>query len=96
MSLYGYDYNTTTELVDLSIFISDITNLRRFKNLKVLHLDDRLISDISPLQYLTNLEILWLDRNIINDIRPLQNLTNLTNLKELCLGCNNISDITFL
>ena len=106
-TLYLYDESLTdgdlkelykmTELTDLNIGFTKITNLNALSGLKKL---DRLIvesnsqlSDISGLSELTNLTSLNLRDNHINDISALSGLENLVALN---LSGNHISDVSAL
>ena len=75
-SLEGLQY--ATNLVDLSLWdndISDLTPISGLENLSYLDLDDNNIEDLTPLANLKNLMTLYLDNNAIEDITPLQELT---------------------
>ena len=99
-------YSTESEelnLSELGLSDSDITPLEYMKNLTTLWLSWNNISDISVLKGLTDLTTLvmtgiGLGDNINADTPPLDIivLENLTNLKELYLEYNKISDISAL
>ncbi|OUR94817.1 hypothetical protein A9Q84_17050 [Halobacteriovorax marinus] len=61
-------------------FLTDISVLREFTNLKELYLRGHSVKNISPLSNLTKLKHLSLSNNLISDISP---LTNLKKLKML-------------
>jgi len=73
--------------------ITDISFIKRLKNIREFGCDFNQISDISVLSGLTNLESLSLIGNQISDISSLSGLTNLT---KLYLGDNQINDISSL
>ena len=73
--------------------IRSLEDLRHFKSLRVLEINNNPISDISVLSGLTNLKQLYLSGNQISDI---SGLSGLTNLEALSLGFNQISDISAL
>ncbi len=72
-------------------YVTDITGLSAFSNLKELTIYTSKITDISPLGSFTSLTHLTVLNSPITDITPLANLTNLTDLE---LGCYQISDIS--
>lgn len=98
------EYNTITEQ-DLEMFIildlhatsgwdiSNISDLRFFKNLQYLNLNENEVSDLSPISNLTNLKYLFLYNNNISDISP---LSSLVNLEYLMLCENQIGNINAL
>ena len=92
-ALEDEDYDSVKELSLYGEKITDITLLKRCKNLRTLHLSENSISDISALKGLKNLTSLLLDNNQISDISMLKGLTNLT---VLYLHGNQISDISAL
>ena len=71
--------------------LTDISDVAKLKNLKVLYLRHNNIHDISAVRDLKGLEDLSLRDNIISDLTPLSGLTKLT---ELGLSDNYISDLT--
>lgn len=73
--------------------IRSLEDLRYFKSLCSLIIDNNQISDISGLSGLMNLENLYLSYNQISDISA---LSRLTNLRSLWLQYNQISDISVL
>ncbi|MCR9062890.1 MAG: TIR domain-containing protein [Cytophagales bacterium] len=74
-------------------YISDISFLRRFKNLNVLNLSENSISNISTLRELNSLEHLDLSSNKIGEITELGELQK---LKSLIIGGKNLEDISII
>jgi internalin A len=72
--------------------ITEIAAISSLMGLGRLELDDNLISDTSPLSNLPNIDCLTLRRCGLSQV----NFTGLTNLTELDIGENHISDFTFL
>jgi len=93
LDLTEKDYGSVTKLNLTGKMISDITLLKRCKNLYELILSGTKVSDISAIAGLTNLTNLTLFNNQISDISPLVQLINLTSLS---LSRNQISDISSL
>ena len=92
---------TSLKELELSgtLTITDISPLKGLTNLVSLDLTQSRISDLSPLTHLTSLTRLSLfgtliDDNDLTSLVPL--LAGLTQLKELYLGWNQISDVTLL
>ena len=82
---------TALEVLGLSEnFISDLTPLADFGNLRRLDLRFNTIRDLSPLAGLTKLRVLDLGYNEIGDITPLKGLIH---LQELNLSHNQIVDL---
>jgi Leucine-rich repeat (LRR) protein len=82
---------------DLSLFRTwayDITELKRFPNLRVLNLRGLILQDFSPLRFLDGLQelILW-DSNI-RDISPLRGLTKLKYLDFAGTFINDLSPLS--
>ena len=70
-----------TELIFYNNYLTDISGIKVFKNLKELNIEYNKITDISVLRDLKNLEILYLEgNNKITDISVIKDLTELTNL----------------
>jgi len=60
--------------------LTDISEIKLFKNLEILFLHNNKIKDISIIQYLNKLELLDIGYNNIFNISVLKDLTNLQNL----------------
>ena len=73
--------------------LTDISDLKIFKNLQYLYLYNNKIKDISMIKYLNNLKWLSLDSNEISDISVLKSLNNLENLY---IGNTEIKDISVI
>lgn len=71
-------------------YLSDLSPLAEFIQLKTLVLYNNHIEDLSPLASLTNLETLRLEINRIQDISPLKHLDHLESLQ---IDDNQISDL---
>lgn len=71
--------------------ISDISDIAKLKNLKVLNLCVENISDISPLYTLENLEIL---RITCNPITSIEGIGQLSKLNSLYIGSSDITDLS--
>lgn len=85
-----------TNLTELNLENTKITNisfLKNLKNLKKLNISGNNISDLSPLENLTNLEYLYINNNDVKDISA---LSKLKNLKELFLSGNKIKSVSEL
>ena len=85
------------KVIELNLYdnrLTDISEIKRFKNLKRLYLDyNGNLEDISALQNLNNLKYLSLCYNKITDISALQNLNNLNTLD---IRYNKITNILAL
>ncbi len=71
----------------------DLTSLNNLTKLRDLYLREKQLDDLSFLDYMPDLEILDLSGNSITNVPA---LSNLTQLKELDLSYNNISQIVIL
>ena len=58
-------------------YLTDISNIKLFKNLEYLNIEYNKITDISVLRDLKNLEILYIDNNKIKNISVIKYLTEL-------------------
>ena len=58
--------------------VTDISELSKFKELKILHLSATRSATSQPCHHFTNLEFLDLEGNKISDIGALKRLTRLT------------------
>nr|WP_294490141.1 leucine-rich repeat domain-containing protein [uncultured Anaerosporobacter sp.] len=84
------------EIVELDLKGSDITDLddiEKLSNLRILDLSYTKIKDLEPLKNLKKLENLGLGENKINSLTPIQNIIS---LKKLNLENTNISNIESL
>ena len=94
VTIGGEKYSVTQRELYLngcSLTDSDITEISKMTELRVLDLGNNKLGDLSPLSGLTNLEKLSLYGNYISDITPLAGLDSLC---ELNLGENYIRDIS--
>ena len=66
-----------TELIFYNNYLTDISGIKVFKNLKELNIEYNKITDISVLRDLKNLEILYIDNNKIKNISVIKYLTEL-------------------
>ena len=73
--------------------ITDLSDLKKLKNLRSISIDYQMIMDVSPLAGLSKLESVDLRHNPVEDISPLSGMPSLTNL---CLFGTNVSDLTSL
>lgn len=73
--------------------IKDLSFLRAFNNLEVLHIGNNDIKDISPLSYLTKIRELDLETNKITDLNPLRSNIH---LEKLWIAANRIEDLSQL
>lgn len=71
--------------------VKDISNLRHFKNLRLLDLGRTDVVDLTPVANLSNLEYLMLSHVKVSDLEPLNNLTN---LKGLMINDTDVTDLT--
>lgn len=85
-----YDIAQTTELTLNNLNLSDLSEVGKLVNLRVLYLNENNIHDISPLANLTLMEHLEIKNNNISDISA---LANMRNLKELHAGYNKIESL---
>ncbi len=92
----GYTIDDNKNIIGLSLYgsqITDISALKELKNLTSLYLSGNQIVDISVLKELKNLTLLDLSDSQIADISDLKELKNLT---QLDLSDNQIADISDL
>ena len=85
------DYDSITSLHLGGMGLSDISALKKCRNLTSLNLQMNDISDVSPLAEMTKLTLLDLSNNKIVDISPLKNLVD---LRTLIIYFNHIEDIS--
>ena len=71
--------------------ISNLEDIKYFKNLTILELNFNAINDLSPLENLTNFKLIDLSNNFIENISPLENMLY---LEDLNISVNNINDIS--
>ena len=84
------------KVIELNLYdnrLTDISEIKRFKNLKRLFLDYNDITDISGVKSLIKLRELYLHSNKLKDISALQYLNN---LNVLDIRYNKITDISAL
>ena len=81
------------ELSDRELTNAQIANLRHFKNLKHLNIDNNYITDLSCLKNLNKIESLHFSNNNVSDLSFLRNMKN---LKKISAENNSISDISVL
>ena len=72
--------NLNVLMINNNTDISDLSPLRRLKNLKQLYMEDLSVSDLSPLSGLTNLIQINLTGCLVSDLSPLSRLINLESL----------------
>ncbi len=85
-----------SEVLDLSereLTNNQIANLKHFKNLKSLTLDDNYLTDLSDLKKLTGLKELYFSNNNVSDISFLEDING---LEKLTAVNNSIEDISVL
>lgn len=81
------------EITDQELTNSQIANLRHFKNLKYLNLENNYITDLSCLSGLENLESIHFNNNNVSDLSFVKNMHH---LKKISAENNSISDISVL
>ncbi len=81
------------DLSDRELTNNQIANLKHFKNLKTLKLNDNFITDLSALSGLVGLKELYFSNNAVNDLAFLENING---LEKLTAVNNNIKDISVL
>lgn len=81
------------ELSDRELTNAQIANLRHFKNLKHLNIDNNYITDLSCLKNLNKIESLHFSNNNVSDLSFVRNMKN---LKKISAENNSISDISVL
>lgn len=81
------------EITDQELTNSQIANLRHFKNLKYLNLENNYITDLSCLAGLENLESIHFNNNNVSDLSFVKNMHH---LKKISGENNSISDISVL
>jgi Leucine-rich repeat (LRR) protein len=85
------DIETLEELILANNNIENISQIKRFPNVKILDISDNEITDLSSIEKLSKLYLLRAGNNQIADITK---LTNLNNLQWLYLEHNHIKDIS--
>ena len=94
VTISGTTYSVNTRELDLSgkyLDDSDIQDLKYFKKLEWLELNDNYITDLSVLSSLTSLKHLYFRNNYVSS---LSFVSGLTNLEEINCYNNDISDLT--
>lgn len=89
-SLKGLDYAISLKALHISSAdtdkpysaggITDLTPLKKLKNLELLRLSHNNISDLTPLQNMHSIKKLYISHNRIKDLTPISGLTGLTDL----------------
>lgn len=87
-------YASNIEQIDLTeedLTNYDIKNLPKFKNLKIIILNDNNINDLSVLSEMPQVEGIWFDGNRVSDLSFVKGMKN---LKHISFAGNNVYDLS--